>query len=202
MFKNIIIFSAIFFFWFGNMFAAWNQTDSVENIPSLTTSSYDWNSKDSVQYIDSNWNLKASDWVNSKDTKSNNSDSSNSSNQNSTSSFNCEWWKDSLCSTNFKIDTNKFSPGGKWLNKTGSSGSKKTIDNFLSTTITKLMVALGSIALLIMVIWAWFMILWVWKDENVTKWKTILKSWIIALVVALSSYMLVAFVRFILYATN
>lgn len=197
MFKNITIFFLIFSLWFWSVFAS-SQSES-QNIDYLNINKTpvvvewsDWPNWSTDTHIDFNWTS----------TKQWSSKTSDSPSQSSSPSFKCEWWKDSLCSTSFKIDTNKFSPGWKWLNKTGNSGASKTIDNFLSTTIQKLMVALWSIALLIMIVGAWFMILWAWKDDNVNKWKTIIKSWIIALVVALSSYMLVSFLRFILYANS
>lgn len=116
------------------------------------------------------------------------------------SSTSCSWWKDSLCSADFEIDTSLFSPG--WNNFKNKSTSKQTIDQFLTTLIQKLMIALWSIALFVMIIWSWFMIFAMWKDDNLNKWKTIFKAWIIALVIALSSYMMVSLLKYILYANN
>jgi hypothetical protein len=77
---------------------------------------------------------------------------------------------------------------------------EQVINNFFGNLIQTLMIWLGSLALLIMTIWAWYMILAHGQDELLSKWKSIFMSWIISLVVALTSYYLVAFVRFLLYS--
>lgn len=119
------------------------------------------------------------------------------SSESSSVQFNCTPGKDSLCSDQFKIDTGKFSPGWKGLNK---STSKATINGFFTVLIKKLMVALWSLALIIMVVWAGFMITAMWKDDSLNKWKTIFKAWIIALAIAMSSYFMVSFLSYILYS--
>jgi hypothetical protein len=63
-----------------------------------------------------------------------------------------------------------------------------------------LMIGLGSVSLLIMTIWAWYMIIFHGQDELLSKWKYIFMSWIIALVVALSSYYIVSLLRYLLYS--
>lgn len=117
----------------------------------------------------------------------------------SSSKFACDPSEDAICSDKFMIPTNDFSPGWAGLNK---NSSEKTINWFMTVLIKKLMVALGSLALLIMVVWAWFMIFAMWKDENLNKWKTIFKAWLISLAIALSSYYMVSFLSYILYTTN
>jgi hypothetical protein len=62
-----------------------------------------------------------------------------------------------------------------------------------------MMIALGAISILIMIIWAWFMILHSWDDSMLSKWKSIFTWWIYAMVIALASYYLIAAVRFLLY---
>jgi hypothetical protein len=96
------------------------------------------------------------------------------------------------------IPTSKFSPG--WTSFVAKWWAKKTMNSFFTTLIQKLMIALWSLALLIMVVWAWFMMFAMWKDDNLNKWKTIFKAGIIALVIALSSYFMVSFLSFILYS--
>jgi hypothetical protein len=54
--------------------------------------------------------------------------------------------------------------------------------------------------LIIMVVWAGFMITAMWKDDSLNKWKTIFKAWIIALAIAMSSYFMVSFLSYILYS--
>lgn len=101
-----------------------------------------------------------------------------------------------LSSRWFMVDTWKFT---LW-NWTKWSNAKETINKTLWTLIQKLMIALWTISLFIMTIWAWYMIMYVWQDELLSKWKSIFSAWIISLVVALSSYYLISIVRFILYS--
>lgn len=103
---------------------------------------------------------------------------------------------DCIDKTSFTIDTSLFSVGGNGL-KWGSS--KETINNMLGTLIQKLMIALWVIALLVMSIWAWYMIMYHWQDEYLSKWKNIFMWGVTALIVALCSYYLVNLVGYILY---
>ena len=64
------------------------------------------------------------------------------------------------------------------------------------------MIAIWAISLLVMTIWAWYMIFYHWQDELLSKGKSIFNAWIIALIVALSSYYIVSLVRLILYSNN
>lgn len=102
-----------------------------------------------------------------------------------------------ITSKSFEVDTSLFSIGWnslKWWD------SKTTINNTLWNIIKKLMIALWVIALFVMTIWAWYMILYQWHDEYLSKWKNIFIWWITALIVALSSYYLVNFIWYILYS--
>ncbi len=191
--KKITILSTLFFFlWVSNVFSynisitPWSDWEnwSTDTQINLNTTSTPTPDKDTSFWasIDSKWNII--EWSEPFSSKS------------SSAQFNCTPGKDSLCSDQFKIDTGKFSPGGKWLNKTTS---KATINWFFTVLIKKLMVALWSLALIIMVVWAWFMITAMWKDDSLNKWKTIFKAWIIALVIALASYFMVSFLSYILY---
>jgi hypothetical protein len=103
-------------------------------------------------------------------------------------------------SSDFTIDVWDITP---WSNKLIiKSDVKKTVNKVLWTTIQSLMIPLWAIALLIMTIWAWYMIFYHWQDELLSKWKSIFNSWLIALIIALSSYYIVSLVRFILYSWN
>jgi len=106
-------------------------------------------------------------------------------------------WKLDINTEYFMINVNDFSPG--W-NKLIKNNAKKTLNATLWTFIQKMMIALWSLALLIMTIWSWYMILYWWQDELLSKWKTIFTSGIISLVVALTWYYLVSLIRFLLYA--
>jgi hypothetical protein len=57
-------------------------------------------------------------------------------------------------------------------------------------------------ALFIMTLGAGYMIFAHGEDEFLSKWKAVFVSGITALVIALSSYYLVSFVRFILYSVD
>lgn len=184
--KNITIFLLISFFWLGSVFAAdeWmsmNPTSSELEWKTSSTTTPDKNTSHE-EVVDLKLNPVKMDWTKSSES----------------AQFNCTPGKDSLCSEQFKISTSQFSPGGKSF--VAQWWAKKTVDAFFTTLIKKLMIALWSLALLIMVVWAWFMIFAMWKDDNLNKWKTIFKSWLIALAIALSSYFIVSFLSFILYS--
>jgi hypothetical protein len=98
----------------------------------------------------------------------------------------------------FTIDVNTITP---WKNDLIVWWSvEKTVNNILWTTIQALMIPLWAIALLVMTIWAGYMIFYHWQDELLSKWKSIFNAWLIGLVIALSSYYIVSLVRFILYS--
>jgi len=97
---------------------------------------------------------------------------------------------------NFVIDVDSISP---WMSIKKWSTSK-TINYALGTIIQKLMIGLGSLSLLIMTVWAWYIVLHGWQDELLNKWKSIFMSGIYAMLVALSSYYLIVIVRYVLYA--
>ena len=101
-------------------------------------------------------------------------------------------------SSGFTINVNEIAPADRveWNN------INEVTNNLLGTIIQSLMVPLWAIALLIMTIWAWYMIFYHWQDELLSKWKSIFNSWLIALVIALGSYYIVSLVRFILYSNN
>jgi len=104
----------------------------------------------------------------------------------------------SFGSSGFTINVNEIAPADRveWNN------INEVTNNLLGTIIQSLMVPLWAIALLIMTIWAWYMIFYHWQDELLSKWKSIFNSWLIALVIALGSYYIVSLVRFILYSNN
>ena len=95
----------------------------------------------------------------------------------------------------FTINVNDFSPGLK----VSEGSSQENINSGLSKIIQTLMVWLWSLSLLIMTIGAGYMVAYHGQDELLSKGKSIFTSGIIALVVALSSYLLVELVVGILY---
>ncbi|MDD4151012.1 MAG: hypothetical protein PHR68_00125 [Candidatus Gracilibacteria bacterium] len=206
--KIVLIFFFLLSFGIGNVFAVnvdISLTDSVfgtNNSP--TTSPVTNNNPYRPTVKNANNSSPRLDTTNStEDTSLYGVDTSGfSSNQGNSSSTttSCAGGKESLCSADFEIDTSLFSPGGN--NFKNKSTSKKTIDGFLTTLIQKLMIALGSISLFVMIIGSGFMIFAMGKDDNLNKGKTIFKAGIIALVIALSSYMMVSLLKYILYANN
>ena len=103
-----------------------------------------------------------------------------------------------ITSIGYEIKVDSFSPGMKVNWKT----TKENVNFALATIIQNMMIALWSLALLIMTAWAWYIILHNGQDELLSKWKSIFMSGVYALVVALSSYYLINIIRFILYQWN
>jgi len=124
------------------------------------------------------------------------------------SQFKKDCWKSWNCltETSFMLDTTSiFWPWKSKKNWNWDANwwtSKRAINGLLGTIIQKLMIALGTISLLIMSIWAGYIILYHGQDEYLSKWKWIFVAGLTSLVVALSSYLLVNLVRFILYSTT
>jgi len=74
-----------------------------------------------------------------------------------------------------------------------------TTTNFLKTVITKLTVWIWFTALFIMTIgWA-YMIFSNWQDELLKKWKSIFMAWIIWIIIALASWLIMRVVIYLLY---
>lgn len=152
------------------------------------------------------WDWKIDDWktINWKDPvwKTNWSDSESASAKaeaqakEAARDAECEASWECFDKTSFVINTDTFSIWWTWLK---GGDSKTTINNVLWTIIQKLMIALWVIALLVMTIGAWYIIMYRWHDEYLSKWKNIFIGWITALIVALGSYYLVNLVWYILY---
>ena len=98
--------------------------------------------------------------------------------------------------SSFKINTDNFSLWKKNLKWTTWT---ETINKTFWVIIQQLMIILWTLSLVVISIWAWFMMLFHWDDSTLTKWKNTIKWWIIALVVALSSYYIINMVWYILY---
>lgn len=107
---------------------------------------------------------------------------------------NAKW---DIKTTEFEINIDDFSPW--WTSSLIQDNTTDTINYTLGTIIQKLMIWLGSVALVIMTAWAWYIIIYHGQDELLSKWKSMFISWIIALAVALSSYYLVDIVKNLLY---
>ncbi len=109
----------------------------------------------------------------------------------------CETWG-CLDEPNFEINVWSITPG--IVSPSNAQSLEQRANWILWTIIQNLMVALWVLSVLIMTIWAWYIILNNWQDELLSKWKSIFMAWIYAMVIALTSYYLIAIVRYMLYA--
>ena len=103
--------------------------------------------------------------------------------------------KDCINSPNFEISVWTF--GSTTLIDEDSAGG--TVNNILMTVLEKLILIFWACAIFIMTIGAWYMIIYHGQDEFLSKWKSIFMSGIIALVVALSAWIIVRLFSFLLY---
>lgn len=104
-------------------------------------------------------------------------------------------WED-LTKPTYRINVDNFTPGWKFT-------KTKTEDRLqwgLLTIIQNLMIPFWVLALFVITIWAWYMILHNWEDEMLNKWKRIFKMWIFSICLALSSYLIIELVKYIIYS--
>lgn len=111
------------------------------------------------------------------------------------SGINADETKD-LSSPKFEINVGEISPG--WSGVIAAK-SEVTIDNFLKRIIERLIIAIGTIALFVMTLWAGQIILYAGEDERLTRWKTMFNAWMIAVAAALLSWLMVQLVAYLLY---
>ena len=95
----------------------------------------------------------------------------------------------------FIIDVSTLTPGLS----ASDSNTTENANTLLGVVIQTLLWALTSISVLIMVVWAGYMILYNGQDELLSKWKSIFISGVIATAIALTSYYLVDLLRNILF---
>jgi len=103
------------------------------------------------------------------------------------------WLKDS----SFMIETWKLWLGWTEINTWWTA--ENTIEDWLEIIVNKMMIALWVLTLFIMTIGWWYMIFAHGQDDLLNKWKSIFTSWLIALVVALSSWIIMKIVISLLY---
>lgn len=106
-------------------------------------------------------------------------------------------WKECITTSNFVIEVKNIVPG--WTFSSSKSIESRMNDGIL-TIIQKLMIPFWILAVLVMSIWAWFIVLHNWQDELLDKWKRIFKMWIFSICLALSSYLIIELVKYIVYA--
>ena len=101
-----------------------------------------------------------------------------------------------LESPKYKIDTSELFGTTNTIKQTSA---KATVDKWLTVIVEKLMIAFWVLALLIMTIGWGYMIFAAGQDELLNKWKSIFNSWLIALLVALGSWIIMKIVIYLLY---
>jgi len=107
-------------------------------------------------------------------------------------------WENDLSSPDYMINTTEL-----WLwSSLNTWDAETTVNNVLGTIITKLMIAFWVLALFIMTIGWWYMIFAHGQDELLNKWKGIFTAGLISLIVALSAWIIMKLVIFLLYNTN
>lgn len=157
--------------------------------------------------VNNNWTLtdkwaqisKQTDWKCWNDCYNNLMNSAKETNSSAAWDQKCADWN-CLDKPNFMVDTSAFSIWKNGLKNNDWVGSwKKTINAVLWTIIQKLMIVLWTLSFAIITIWGYFMITSHWNDSLLTKWKNVVKWWILSLVIALSSYYIVNMVSYILY---
>ena len=102
-----------------------------------------------------------------------------------------------ITSTSFTVPVSTFSPLWTGLIAWGSSWN---VDSLLARVLNALILLFWVAAVFFMTLWAWYMIIYHGQDELLSKWKTIFTSWLIALVVALSAWLIVRLFIFLLYS--
>lgn len=86
-----------------------------------------------------------------------------------------------------------------WWSQLKKWNAQETVNNSLKVIVTKLMVAFWVLSLLIMTVWWAYIIFSHGQDELLSKWKSIFNAWIIALVIALASWIIMKAVIYLLY---
>ncbi len=158
------------------------------------------------------WSLNVFAWDSTTNTNTNKTTDNKTTEEEKQNRFEkknkeCEWkwWSntdwtacttDDITNSNFQFDTS-FLRIKEWTQTWATSTEK--LNYWIWTLIEKLMIWLSILALVLMTIWAWFMITSMWDDQKLSTWKNILKAWIMWLVIALMAYPIMSLVRFVLY---
>ena len=113
-------------------------------------------------------------------------------------SFSYHWFaSDDFKSIDFTIDIKDFT--GMWKDVVSWWTLDQKANNFFWEIIDILLSAVWVIALFVMVVWAWFMVFYNWQDEMLKKWKNLFMWWILWLVIALTSYYIIALIKYFIY---
>ena len=111
-------------------------------------------------------------------------------------------WESMINCPQFTIKTETFSPGwGGTLSKAKAWWWKteETANILLWEIIRNLIVVFWVLSLFVITIGWGYMIFHSWEESLLTRWKTMLKYWVISLVIALSSWIMVKLVTWLLY---
>lgn len=103
-----------------------------------------------------------------------------------------------ITSSSFTVPVWTFSPLGTWLVEGWSSGN---VESLLARVLNALIVIFWVAAVFFMTLGAGYMIIYHGQDELLSKWKTIFTSGLIALVVALSAWLIVRLFIYLLYTS-
>lgn len=115
------------------------------------------------------------------------------------------WYDDSVYDTNpsnfsstdFTINVSDFTP--MWHDNIEGDTLKAKSESLLLEIIEVLMVSIWVISLLVVSIWAGYMIFYNWKEDFLTKWRNMIYTGLLALLIALSSFYIINLIRYILY---
>lgn len=115
----------------------------------------------------------------------------------SSESVKANCWDNCVFSPNYTLNVSSI--WLKWFDTKASDTSWKVLKS-IESIIWFLIIPFWWVAVFIMTIWAWYMVLSNWQDELLNKWKKIFIWWIVATVLALTSYIIVEFLKLLLYS--
>ncbi len=108
------------------------------------------------------------------------------------------YWGDNFSDIFFTVDVKNIT-SGIWMDSVSWGTLDSKANNLFDQIREILMVAIWVISLFVVSIWAWYMIFYNWKEEFLTKWRSMIYTGFLALFIALTSYYIMNFVRYILY---
>ncbi len=113
-------------------------------------------------------------------------------------------WSGCISSTDFSIDTNNFAPWGSniWGTDIKQNSTEGTMKVLLGVIIKNLIVIFWVLSLLVMTIGWGYMIFHAGEESLLSRWKSIFIYGLVSLAVALSAWLLVKLVSYILYTTT
>lgn len=115
---------------------------------------------------------------------------------------NWDKWKTMLHCSQFQIDVGNLSPWSKETLTKAREGWWKTEETtiiLLWVIIKNMIIVFWVLSLFVMTIGWGFMIFHAWEETLLTKWKVMLKYWIVSLALALASWIIVKIVNWLLF---